>query len=391
MIMTDQDQDGSHIKGLLINFIHHFWPELLTFNTFLVEFITPIVKVRSGKQEKTFFTIPQYQEWAKERGDDLKRWTIKYYKGLGTSTPKEAKEYFSDMAQHMKSFEHVDEEDDKAIELCFSKTKVEDRKEWLRGFKPGTFLDHSVDKIRYADFINKEMILFSMMDNERSIPSLVDGFKPGQRKVLFAVFKRNLKQELKVAQLAGYVAEHSSYHHGEVSLGGTIVGMAQNYVGSNNISLLEPIGQFGTRLQGGKDAASTRYIFTKMSPLARVCFSPHDDQLLSYLNDDGQSIEPKWYIPVLPMVLVNGSDGIGTGWSSSIPTYNPADIIANIRSKLSDRSYEFQSMTPWYKGFTGQVVPKETKGNKLSFAIIGTIQKVRKKEEKEKINIAINK
>ena len=100
--------------------------------------------------------------------------------------------------------------------------------------------------------MNKELVLFSNCDNERSIPSLVDGFKPGQRKVMFTCFKRNDKKEVKVAQLAGSVGEKSAYHHGEMSLVGTIIGLAQDFIGSNNINLLLPNGQFGTRLAGGK-------------------------------------------------------------------------------------------------------------------------------------------
>lgn len=178
--------------------------------------------------------------------------------------------------------------------MAFSKKRVEERKEWLRSFVPGTFLDHSASEITYNDFVNKELILFSRADVERSIPSMVDGFKPGQRKITFACFKRNLKSDIKVAQLAGYVAEHSAYHHGEASLMSTIIGLAQDFVGSNNINLLVPQGQFGTRIQGGKDAASPRYIFTRMAPLARHLFNEDDDKLLKYLNEEGQSIEPEW-------------------------------------------------------------------------------------------------
>ena len=182
--------------------------------------------------------------------------------------------------------------------------------------------------VTYQDFVNKELVLFSNMDNERSIPCIVDGFKPGQRKVMFTCFKRNKKGETKVAQLAGSVGELSAYHHGEMSLMGTIIGLAQNFVGSNNINLLMPHGQFGTRLQGGKDHASPRYIFTELSPLARIIFNPSDDPLLKYLNDDNQRIEPEWYMPILPMVLVNGADGIGTGWMTKIPNYNPREIVS---------------------------------------------------------------
>lgn len=94
--------------------------------------------------------------------------------------------------------------------------------------------------------------------------------------------------------------------------------MAQNYCGSNNINLLFPSGQFGTRRLGGKDSASARYIFTRLEKITRAIFHPDDDALLNYLSDDGLSIEPEYFMPVIPMVLVNGSKGIGTGWSSTI-------------------------------------------------------------------------
>ena len=173
-----------------------------------------------------------------------------------------------------------------------------------------------------------------------------------------------------VAQLAGYVAEHSAYHHGETSLAGTIVGMAQTFVGSNNIALLHPAGQFGTRLLGGKDAASPRYIFTKLPALTRLIFHPADDALLDYQEDDGQAIEPKHYVPILPMVLVNGAEGIGTGWSSSVPNYNPREIVANLRRLMADEPQ--QPMHPWYRGYTGQVVPTE----RGSYQSYGTLSKL---------------
>ena len=163
-----------------------------------------------------------------------------------------------------------------------------------------------------------------MADNIRSIPSMADGLKPGQRKVMYGCFKRNLKAEIKVAQLAGYVSEKTAYHHGEQSLTMTIVGLAQNFVGSNNINLLEPAGQFGTRIavsrrdyvadgQGGKDAASARYIFTNLPRITRTIFHPADDALLNYTYEDGAKIEPEYYLPTVPLVLINGAEGIGTG------------------------------------------------------------------------------
>ncbi|XP_049606373.1 DNA topoisomerase 2-beta isoform X2 [Syngnathus scovelli] len=363
MIMTDQDQDGSHIKGLLINFFHHNWPSLLK-HTFLEEFITPIVKVSKNKQELAFYSIPEFNEWKKQT-ENYKSWHVKYYKGLGTSTSKEAKEYFAEMERHRITFRYNGAEDDAAITLAFSKKKTDDRKEWLTNFMedrrqrrihglPEQYLYGTQARhLSYNDFINKELILFSNSDNERSIPSSVDGLKPGQRKVLFTCLKRNDKREVKVAQLAGSVAEMSAYHHGEQALMMTIVNLAQNFVGSNNVNILQPLGQFGTRINGGKDAASPRYIFTMLSPLAKLLFPAVDSNLLKFLYDDNQKVEPEWYIPIIPMVLVNGAEGIGTGWACKIPNYDPREIVNNIGRMLNHQ--DPLAMLPRYKNFKGVI------------------------------------
>ncbi|CAN8306356.1 unnamed protein product [Cochlearia groenlandica] len=375
MIMTDQDHDGSHIKGLLINFIHSFWPTLLKVPSFMVEFITPIVKAtHKTKGVLSFYSMPEYEDWKESLRGNASGWTIKYYKGLGTSTSKEGRDYFSNLDLHKKDFVWEDEQDGEAIELAFSKKKIEARKNWLSNFEPGTHLDQKEPTITYSDFVNKELILFSMADLQRSIPSMVDGLKPGQRKILFCSFKRNFTKEAKVAQFCGYVSEHSAYHHGEQSLASTIIGMAQDYVGSNNINLLEPSGQFGTRSVGGKDSASARYIFTKLSPIARVLFHKDDDVLLNYLNEDGQKIEPEWYMPIIPTVLVNGCEGIGTGWSSFIPNYNPRDIVANVRRLLNGES--MVAMDPWYKGFKGTIEKTASKEAGSTYTISGICEEV---------------
>ncbi|ESK98132.1 dna topoisomerase ii [Moniliophthora roreri MCA 2997] len=352
MIMTDQDHDGSHIKGLLINFLDHFYPSLLKIPDFLVEFVTPIVRVTKGNQRKDFFTIPEFEQWVEDT-PDANKWTAKYFKGLGTSDDKDGREYFSNMAKHMIPFAPTQEGDRELIDLAFSKKKADERKEWLRQFKPGTFLDHRIEEIPYSDFINKELILFSMADNVRSIPSAADGLKPGQRKVIWGCFKRNFKKEMKVMQLVGYVSEKAVYHHGEQSLMMTIVNLAQDFVGSNNINLLMPNGQYGTRDQGGKDHASARYINTLPSLMARAIFHQDDDVLLTPQKDENHVIEPEWYMPVLPMVLVNGAEGIGTGWSTNIPCYNPRDIVDNLRRLMNGE--EIVPMHPWWRGFKGEV------------------------------------
>ncbi|VBB31474.1 unnamed protein product [Acanthocheilonema viteae] len=363
MVMADQDQDGSHIKGLVINFIHYNWPVLIRRN-FVEEFITPIVKATKGKESISFFSLPEYAEW-RNNTENWKTYRIKYYKGLGTSTSKEAKEYFTDMMRHRIIFQYSGEEDDNSLDMAFSKKKIEDRKVWLtnwmaekkarreQGLTEEYLYDKDTRAVSFKDFVNKELVLFSNADNERSIPSLVDGLKPGQRKVLFTCFKRADKKEVKVAQLAGAVGEMSAYHHGEASLMSTIVNLAQDYVGSNNINLLLPIGQFGTRLQGGKDSASPRYIFTQLNPVTRALFPAVDENVLRFLFEENQRIEPEWYCPIIPTVLVNGAEGIGTAWSTKIPNYNPREIVNNMRRLI--RGEEPKPLTPWFKNFRGTI------------------------------------
>ena len=353
MIMTDADNDGSHIKGLIINMIHAFWPSLLDLG-FVVSMVTPIIKATKGSQSKSFYTDSAFRAWY---GDGKAGWRIKYYKGLGTSTSAEAREYFKMIETLTVKFD-VDVMTDESVVLAFDKKKADARKTWLleSTAKEANQLEVSYGNIKQLDiseFIHKDLVNFSLADLKRSIAHVADGLKPSQRKVMYSCFQKNLKDEMKVAQLAAYVAEKSAYHHGEVSLAETIVKLANDYTGSNNINLLEPCGQFGTRLMGGKDASQTRYIFTKLSKEARTIFDPRDDDILTYLDDDGRSIEPEYYMPTLPMVLVNGSEGIGTGFSCYVPPFNPEDIKANILS--ATRGQGMNKMTPWFRGFKGTI------------------------------------
>ena len=382
MIMTDQDHDGSHIKGLIFNIFQSMWHELYEIPGFLTSMLTPIIKASNnrGVEVIEFYNMSDYERWSESDIAKNGSWKIKYYKGLGTSNDQEAKEYFKNMKKITYKY---DENADEVIDLAFNKKRADDRKDWLANYDKDNVLDYKNLEVDFKTFVDKDLIHFSNRDLQRSINHICDGLKESTRKILFACFKRRLyTNEIKVAQLSGYVSEVSAYHHGEASLQQAIVGMAQIYVGTNNINLLSPNGQFGSRCQGGQDASSARYIFTLLSKLTKLIFKEEDNNILNYQDDDGQQIEPEFYIPVIPMVLVNGGIGIGTGYSTNIPQFNPTEIIGACKYiceaiKLADLNgdteegmeniyetidiIEISEMVPYYLGFNGTI--RKTENN----------------------------
>ena len=375
-IVTDQDKDGSHIKGLIANAFDVLWPSLLAIPGFLSYMNTPILKARkgTGKNQETlsFYSESDYRQWL-DTPQAQGNWEAKYYKGLGTSLGSEFKEYLAHpkIVQLVRS--HADPlRTDPALDLAFNKKRTEERKAWLgKPVEPARTYHGDLTTLA---FTNGELRDFSIYDCERSIPNAVDGLKTCQRKVLFSAFKRKLTRELKVAQLAGYVAEHSAYHHGEQSLHGTIINMAQDYVGSNNLNLLIPAGQFGSRVQGGADSASPRYIFTHLSPLTRLIFPEQDDAVLDFMQEEGVVIEPGHYMPIVPMLLVNGCKaGIGTGYSSFVPCYSLAAVIAAVRRRLAGDS-EAVDWVPSYRGFRGTVAVTDDKSKAKTRGVVSHVR-----------------
>lgn len=424
LLLADADEDGTHIIGLLINLIHTFWPEFMTKEGFICTMKTPVVKLFNKNKSIPFYNLSQLEEYKKN--NDLNGFKEKYYKGLGTSTAAEAKEYFKNFDElkvdYVSQMDNEDEDGDEdgdgdededgdgdedeekdevkdkdevkevnkndeilqkhyhnvndTLNLAFGEQKkdTEHRKLWVnRAMEDLPYRDYSEKKVSYDNFVKKDLVRFSIEDNKRSIPG-PDGLKPSQRKVLYGCFKRNLKNQIKVAQLGGYISEHTAYHHGETSLFSTIINMAQDYPGSNNLSLLLPIGQFGSRLLNGKDSASPRYIFTKLNKKSDLIFNPVDNALLNYCYDGNEKIEPKFYVPIVPIVLINGTDGIGTGYSSTIPCYNPSEIIDLLKTLFKNPNETLEEPIPWYKDFSGTI----RKVKDFTFECIGCFNKLSK-------------
>jgi len=341
---------------------------------------TAAALIKSGPRDYSvntlnFYSLAEYDQWLQSLSDTEReggRYATKYYKGLGTNTAAEGRVYFTSLESHQKFFTSPDPASTaEAIDLAFNSERARDRRDWLlTKYNPNAFTPPHQRHVSVKEFVDTDLIQFSFADNARSIPSVVDGLKPAQRKVLFGCFKRGLdKEEVKVVQLAGFIAEHTAYHHGESSLHSTIVHMAQDFVGSNNLPLLNAGGQFGTRAQGGADSASPRYIFTSLSPVARLLYPEMDDAQLQEQVEEGQRVEPLTYVPVVSVLAINGATGIGTGWSTSVPPHNPLHIINYTRARLLGLSPP--PLVPWVRDFKGLIRKADKGGDEATYTTVG--------------------
>lgn len=356
LIITDADEDGHHISSLIINFFHKLFPSLLDRQPpFLRSMMTPIAKIFFGPDRvETYYNDFDYQNalTVLKEANEKKKVRVKYYKGLGTSSDEEVRDTFGQKVVALVK----DGTTDEMMDRLFHKNSSHERKEWLTTYDSSKY-ETPAAEYPLTQYFNQELIKFSIEDCRRSIPNLFDGLKVSQRKILYSVFKKNLVhsgKSMKVAQLAGYCAEHSNYHHGEQCLHDTIIKMTHNFTGSNNVPFLARDGQLGSKAYGGKDAANARYVFTKLAPLTRLLFPAADDHLLMYTLDDGDRVEPDFYVPIVPTILGNGClAGIGTGWSCSVPCFDFVRLCDKVREWLvSPETFEMD-LEPFYQGFRG--------------------------------------
>jgi len=359
VMLCDADVDGIHIQGLLLNAFRFLFPTLFNREEpYVIAMETPIVRILS-RPHKIFYSERAFREFL-ELNPESGKTRRKYHKGLGTSSNSEVVETFG---ERLTAYT-LDDSADSSLCLAFDDKSSDRRKVWLERGPPDSdgieaYDESGLRRMSLKDFVAHRMIHFSTYDCGRSLPCVLDGLKESQRKILYAVMLKKLhykSQTMKVAQLAGYVAEKTSYHHGEKNLDEAIKRLANDIIGQNNIPLLFRDGQFGTRLSGGDDASAGRYIFTKLDRLTRILFPEADDRLLKRRCDDGDTVEPHFYVPIIPMLLVNGCTGIGTGWSSKVPLYNPLDLVRACKSWLKTGKEGLKEPAPWYRGFKGTIV-----------------------------------
>lgn len=362
--MKDADSDGADIMGLVMNFFQTKFPSLVAIPGFFNEFITPMIQIVVTKPNNKalpksiptdinkryqytsfkrndhidFYNEVEYNKFINYYRDALGTYNVRYIKGLASNTKDNINEYFNHFNKYLINV-CFDGNTAESLDLAFNKKRSDDRKKWMATLTTDTHLPRvSGQPIHIDDFINKELITFSLDACKRTIPSAIDGLKPVQRKVLYTMFnEKSIKGEIKVFQLTGNVGRFANYHHGDASLNDAIIKMAQAFPGSNNIPLLKNASDgFGTRQENGNDCGQPRYLtINARNDIIRMIYPAIDDNILKRRVEDDEIVEPIYYVPIIPMIVVNGCNGIGMGWSTTIPSHSTKDVIEYVKYMLN--------------------------------------------------------
>lgn len=352
VIASDADSDGQHIKGLLLLLFSTF-PSLFDADM-IYSWSTPIIRVKYQSEVHKFYNMDQYDHFIEcVRESQLpppKDTDTKYYKGLASSEDDDIKE---DLEAFYTVLHELSPECTHNLKMVFDSKYAEQRKEWVTDYTPQRLLEN-VSKQTVTEFIDHDLIRYVLNSLTRAIPSGFSGLKDVQNKALFYIRRAlpHSKEASKISIVASKVTEETNYHHGDQSIGKAITMMCMDYAGSNNMPLFEGKGQLGSRKDN--KIAAARYVFCRSSWWLNLVFRKEDDPILEYLIDDGKQIEPKYFLPIIPMVLVNGCIGLATGWSTCIPSYNPLDIVAWIRERFFDGSPKTE-LIPWYRDYKGTI------------------------------------
>lgn len=348
VMVRDPDTDGAHILGLLLLVFMVYFPTLVEIG--FVQFMrVPVIRCVLGKTKYSFYTLRAFKR--EMAGKHPTR--VEYFKGLGSSHDHHIREDYNN--PNIVSFQM----DKKAIEttrLAFHGKHADDRKRWIAAFEREAIPDMEKEPLLpVSHFIDYELIDFSIDHIVRAIPDSSDGFKESQRKVLYAGMKKlKGRGNIKVSQLANYAAEITAYKHGETCLSDTIVNLAQGYCGANNLPVFNADGQFGSRLEGGKDASQPRYLHVSLPSWIPLVYREEDKCLETLVLDEGNAQECETFYPIVPMHVINGAKGIGTAYSTTIPCHRPLDVIEWLMQWLLEQ--EPNTLVPWYRGFTGEII-----------------------------------
>jgi DNA topoisomerase-2 len=368
---VDQDDDGKgNIFGLIINFFLLFWPDLAN-RGFITRFNTPIIRAYPKNKKKfveEFESLKTYDQWLKTKYNEnienvSSEFTLKYYKGLGSHKKLEVPQMFKNFEERLCVYV-LDSEALQKLEAYFG-NNTELRKKALA--TPVSREETIGKMIDITEQLDRDLKAYQRDNILRKLPHLMDGSVPSRRKVIFtarSVFG-NSNSEMKVNAFVNETSKTTHYHHGESSLAGTVTKMAQEFPGARHLPFLRPQGQFGTRSNGGKDSADPRYTFTQLNK--RLCFAmfpKEDDFLLKYVFDDGERCEPLYYVPVIPLSILEHMELPATGWKIKMWARDWKAVINNVKKLIHNKIKKASPMKIWLKDNIGEI--REYKGRSYS-------------------------
>lgn len=385
LIMADADVDGKHIVGLLFSFFLRIAPQFVRDGR--VQFyhmpmirvfrtpISPAARRRISGVPKTTDTLlftsqHDFQRFTEVQGTAIGRGNIKYYKGLATASRKDAQDD-AKMFSQLVVVLTVTAETMEALWKAFGRENVPERKKWMmdsyytklnafsgdlvyqNGFISSTIRSPTMP---FDAFVNDELIQYSITSVTRSIPSIMDGFKECQRKVFFTAY---VLGEMKPGDLSGKkantlalsAANRTVYLYGDSSLSEAVTTMTWDYPGACIMPTIECVS---TKKSRDNRMPSPRYVEIALPTWIPKVFLPDDNTYTAVrLVEEDQKVEFREFYPIIPMGLVNGSSGVGTGWSSSVPTYNPVTLAQWLMYRMNG---ERQPLAPYFRYFYGDVV-----------------------------------
>lgn len=355
MFFTDQDDDGLHIRALLLTIFVKLFRGLVTEDpkqTYAYALNTAVgMDIRKGKVIAKYYSNPEMEAAPVPKGAFRK-----YIKGTGSTSPQETASYTRDELKIVAYY--LDDQGVERLMLVMSE-KPEPRKAWIESEvipRMGTQGEFKIEgDLGVREFVDTQLSIFAATALERGIPSIPDMLKVSQRQSLHGMLRYPFPKDQTVVidSLGGIIKTDVDYHHGIVSLLGTIINMCQGFVGSNNLPPFVNGGECGSRLLNGKDAASPRYAMAAVEKVTRAIYRVEDEPVLRMrLSDDRRSyLEPYEFRPVIPPC--NGAEGMAIGWSTNIPNLSPVKAVEWVKAWLAE--VERPVMVPWYRGFTGPI------------------------------------
>jgi DNA gyrase/topoisomerase IV subunit B len=376
VIATDQDLDGiGQICSLILVKFITFWPHLVK-RGFVRRLATPLIRVySSAKNEpvRNFYSEKEHSRWVEANfaSEDSvpAKYSTHYYKGLAGHTEEEVlKDIGANIKRNIFTFTLDKDTVDKAFTYYGGGKQSDARKAILSADTDYEYTEsnHKNRIITCTEHFDNESREFQLDFMSRKLKHAIDGFIPSQRKAFAGARKlwSSGGAPKKVYQVTGYVTTEMHYQHGDASMNDTIIKLAQNFTGGCNLPVFTPISNgFGSRITGRDNTGSPRYINTRLnSQLTDLMFPRQDDWLLQYVYEDGEQAEPAYYVPVLPISVMETSTTVSVGWNISCWGRDPRKVIEAVRRMIQFDEYQMKSPmllgSPWVReGMRVEVCP----------------------------------